>query len=746
MYFITLICIAITAGGAYLLCRYNTQKAVRNINQVLAKVAEGNIEKKLRVKPNDPYASIAQHTNQLIDNLRRATHFSEEIGRGNFEVDFTPNGEHDTFGSALAGMMDRLQEVAEQDKVRRWATEGLAHFAEIFRTSNEDLTALSRKIISELVQYMGVNQGGVFIFDDADPEEPVLELAACYAYSRNKYMKKRIPVGDGLIGQAYLEKATVHMTQVPQQYTEITSGLGEATPSSILIVPLKINEQVEGILEIAAFEKFKPYQIEFVEKLAESIAATIAAVKTSERTQQLLVQSQKQAERMRIQEEEVRKKNEQLEISQEEMRRQQTQLETVLRESKEQEASLTSLINNINDIVFTVDTAYNLVLFNQAFQQYYGEEATPIIHGSNVLELYPESYRIAFQNDFDQALKGERFHVQRKLIHKGNFNIFDIYYSPIRSEDGAVTGVSIFSKEVTEYIKKNEEIRRSQQEVAQQAKQLQHTKEAVNRSGVATIEFDMEGYILDANDAFLKIMKYDSIDEILGERHEIFMPPQQINSKSYKNFWNRLRNGESSSAQYERIAKNGDTVWLAGSYNVVTEVNGKAIMVIQVGFDVTETVELIYKTMHQAQQIQMAQNEAKKQMDELNAQKARKEAIVEALHEGVILFNSHGIVEYCNTATETLLHVTKENLLGQPITNALPLFVENQPDTVPTVFWEKQGEKVALAMAKPFTLPTQHNGALEITLSVQKNEQSQAAEQNFMVFLKQVMPQSVLQP
>ncbi len=725
MYLITLISSALVGASIYFLCRYYNRKAANRLNEVLDKLSKGDTSETLELEKQGNFVSVAQNINKVISNLRSAARFSEEIGSGNFTINYESASETDSLGQSLAGMLNRLQEVSEQDKVRRWSTEGLAHFSEIFRSSTDDLIALSRTIIVELVNYMNVNQGGFFIFNDDDPEEPILELTACYAYSRSKYMEKNIPVGDGLIGQAYLEKETIYMTEVPQYYTEITSGLGEATPSSILIVPLKINEQVEGVIEIAAFEDFKPYQIEFVEKLAESIAATITAVKTNAKTRKLLIQSQEQAERMRLQEEEMRQKNEELETSQEELKSQKIQLETILKESKTQEASLTSLINNTTDLIVTIDTKYDIQIFNEAFEKYYSpesDESETVAFGVNILQFYPDNYKIAFQNDFDKALKGERFHVQRKMISKGSFFIYDIYYSPIESETGEITGVAVYSKEVTEYIKKNEEIRRTQQEIAQQAQQLSHNKEAVNRSGVATVEFDMDGYVLDANEAFLKIMKYDDLDEILGESHEIFMPPQQLNSKVYKNFWNRLRNGESSSAQYERITKTGETVWLAGSYNVVTEVNGRAIMVIQVGFDVTETVELIYKTMHQGQQLQMAQNEAKKQVDELHLQKAKQEAIVNALADGIIQFDARGNVEYCNRASETLLNIQKENIIGQSIQNFLPItvaLVSAKHSKICIVY--SDGQQIEWEQDQQIQIPTQHDESISINLSLKEN-------------------------
>ncbi len=127
----------------------------------------------------------------------------------------------------------------------------------------------------------------------------------------------RIEKGEGLIGQAWQEGGTISLTEVPEDFVKITSGLGYSNPKNILILPLKNSDEVLGILEIASFKKFEPQEIEFFQKVSESMGSTLASVKINERTKKLLEQTQQQAEAMRSQEEEMRQNLEEMQSTQE---------------------------------------------------------------------------------------------------------------------------------------------------------------------------------------------------------------------------------------------------------------------------------------------------------------------------------------------------------------------------------------------------------------------------------------------
>jgi transcriptional regulator with GAF, ATPase, and Fis domain len=171
-----------------------------------------------------------------------------------------------------------------ENEKRNWANEGYTKFSELMRNSNEDINEMAYEIIENLVSYTGAVQGGLFLYNEENKEDTYLELAASTAYNRRKFKQKQIKPGDGLVGACFLEKKKIYITKVPDNYIEVRSGLGTANPDSILIVPLVMEDNVIGIIELAAFKNFSDFEIEFVENVSESIAASLYATRINIRT------------------------------------------------------------------------------------------------------------------------------------------------------------------------------------------------------------------------------------------------------------------------------------------------------------------------------------------------------------------------------------------------------------------------------------------------------------------------------
>ena len=306
-------------------------KPINYLRDIIDRLGKGDLVKIDKTQlANDEIGDMAKSLSDMTEGFGEITVFAENIGDGRYDSEFKPLSESDMLGNALLEMRANLKKVAEEDKKRNWSTSGLAKFGDILRSYNDNFQKLSDEIISNLVKYIGANQGALFIIENNDlsSEEEYMELAACYAWDKKKFLEKKIYKGEGLSGQAWIEGDIIYLTEVPENYVSITSGLGEANPRSVLIVPLKLNDEVHGVIEMASFKEYEEYEVEFVERIAESIASTISSVKVNERTQKLLEESTMMTEQMRAQEEEMRQNMEELQATQEKIERDQLDRES----------------------------------------------------------------------------------------------------------------------------------------------------------------------------------------------------------------------------------------------------------------------------------------------------------------------------------------------------------------------------------------------------------------------------------
>jgi hypothetical protein len=267
--------------------------------------------------------------------VEKLSSFIESVSTGNYSIDIDST---DELSNKLITMRDTLRSNAEEDKRRNWATSGLAQIGEILRSS-DNTKELYDNIIKFVVKYVKSNQGGLFLLNDDNEQDHYLELVSCYAFERKKFIQKRVDLGQGLVGQCYMEGARIHLLKIPDGYVHITSGLGGTNPSSLLVIPMKVNEKTYGVIELASFQKYEEHEIVLVEKFAESIASAVSSVKINESTRILLEKTQQQAEEMRSQEEEMRQNMEELSATQEEMLRKEREYVNRIQELEERSAA-----------------------------------------------------------------------------------------------------------------------------------------------------------------------------------------------------------------------------------------------------------------------------------------------------------------------------------------------------------------------------------------------------------------------
>ncbi|HEY9045118.1 MAG TPA: CHASE3 domain-containing protein [Ohtaekwangia sp.] len=300
-----------------------------------------NLEQNNRKLVFDPGTPVNEDARAILDtsieNIRNASDFIRKITSGDFGATWPGLNEqnstlnHENLSATLINMRDQMKRIQEEDGRRIWATEGLTKFTELIRQHQDDAIALADHATRFLVRYLEAQQAGTFILQEDEAENQYLELTACYAFDKKKFVEKRIDIGQGLIGQTFLEGSTIIMKAVPDGYTQITSGLGDATPSCILIVPMKYSEKIEGVLELAGFTEWQEYQQIFAEKATEYMAAAISTVRATQKMRTMVEQMRAQTQQLHSQEEEMRQNMEELAATNEEMLRKEAEYINKLR-------------------------------------------------------------------------------------------------------------------------------------------------------------------------------------------------------------------------------------------------------------------------------------------------------------------------------------------------------------------------------------------------------------------------------
>ncbi len=400
-------------------------------------------KKQIVIDSKDEIAEISISLQKLTEGLKKTTAFAEEIGNEKFNTDYSPLSDEDVLGNSLLQMRQNLQEAKikdekreKEDYVRKWVSDGVTKFAEILRQTTKDINELSGNVIKNLVAYLNANQGGVFLYNDDDKKDIHLELIASYAYNKERKKKKKIFLGEGLIGTCAIEKAPIYMTDIPNDYITITSGLGGANPRSLFILPLKLEDQVLGIIEIASFNKFEEHEREFIEKVTESIASTLSITKINQRTTKLLAQSQKQTEEMHAQEEEMRQNLEELKATQE--------------ESNRRELEMNGMLSSINNSMLISELSIDgyIIEANEALLKVLNLTENKYL-GHNVSE-FTEGEDIFMADKFiDKIKKGNAYQRIVRLINN-KILYFHEYYTAVFDQYNEIEKILCISYDITE--------------------------------------------------------------------------------------------------------------------------------------------------------------------------------------------------------------------------------------------------------------------------------------------------------
>ncbi|WP_127011438.1 CHASE3 domain-containing protein, partial [Chlorogloeopsis fritschii] len=280
--------------------------------------------------------------------LEEISKAAEKLAEGDLSVSVSAGKRRDEIGilaQTFNEMIANLRSSNLKNNEQNWLQSNLAKVSRMLQ-GQRNLETVARMILQELAPLVGAQQG-VFYLMDSEGEQPVLKLLSSYAYQERKQLSNRFRLGEGLVGQCALEKQKIILTDVPSDYIKISSGLGEAKPLNIIVLPVLFEKQVIAVIELASFQKFSDLHLNFLDQVSETIGIVLNAIAADNRTQQLLQESQILAQQLQIRQQQLQETNErleqqaqQLQASEELLRQQQQELQQSNEELEQLNAEL----------------------------------------------------------------------------------------------------------------------------------------------------------------------------------------------------------------------------------------------------------------------------------------------------------------------------------------------------------------------------------------------------------------------
>ncbi len=576
---------------------------IKRVTQSLRKFSTGIIAKPINVQGNDEVSEMQDVLNIVNDGMRKMSDFAIEIGDEVYNSNFESLGEKDELGNTLIRVRDKLKNVSEQEKLinkqekqRSWVIEGHAKFAKLLQEDDADINEYTYSIISNLISYLNLNQAAIFLLKE---DKETLYLTASYAYDRRKYLEKEIKIGEGLVGNTAIEGKATYLTDIPNDYVNITSGLGSSNPTSLLIVPMIDNGELIGVIELASFRIIEKFELDFCNKIAEDIAQSISRQQINQQTKVLLEQSRQQSEELSAQEEEMRQNLEEMQATQEEMAR--------------KEAELTGLFNALDSSTLLVefDLDANVISANDKILETFGLESKKQIIGRNHKDFYDsEGYEERARQLWVAIRNKETVSRKAKVVLPSGQEVWlNETYSPILDRDQNIERVLNISFDITEEVvseiqvsQQNEEMQAQEEEMRQNMEEMQATHEEMERkeikmhsvldalkASVLVVEFDLQGNVIDVNDKILKTFGIKSKEQIIGANHKDF-----YNSDNYEleaqQLWKQISQKETVSRKAQVKFPNGKTVWLNETYSPILDYEQNIERVLNISFDITEVM------------------------------------------------------------------------------------------------------------------------------------------------------------
>ena len=548
-----LILVGLIAYLGYNLWR-NGFDTLENVSVELENVIKGSKVFTASIAKTD--ATLAQEIDKLSSITLQATKYTQAIGKEDsvIELDQTI-----PINSALTEMQGYLKRLNEEEQKRNWVIQGTAELGDVIRQHlDSKVEVLTDLFLHKLIKYLNANQAGIYLVNE-DQEGKFIELKACYAYDRKKFHHKRLEWGEGLVGECIRDAGFLFLTDIPDNYMSITSGIGSANPKNIVLCPLKTNEKTIGAIEIASFEVMQSHKTELIERVCESLATTIVTVQNNARNLELLDKAKNVEQDLKEKENAMLQANEELNATQEELSRRLVDIQVESNLNR----NILEAINKSNAMV-EYDMQGRVLDVNDLYLNVMGYKKEELI-GKTEAHMLPndEMTRQNLEMLWTSLAQGQFNSGQFKRLTKNRNEIWiEASFNPIVDINGNLSKVLMFAQFISDIMERENELK---------------NKISVLNEALPYAELDEDWKIKNANPLFMSTF---SLTRKTTRGYELisYLAKQVETGQDFTAYFKReLGTQKSFRTEIDCLLQDGKTHHLYFVFNPLKDLNGKVI-------------------------------------------------------------------------------------------------------------------------------------------------------------------------
>lgn len=424
----------------------NISKPIEQTTKFVQELSKGNIfYNHIHKHRTDEIGEMEQRLEQLKKYLTGTAKFAGELGKGNLDTSISKQSEQDILTQTLIDTQQSLKESAKEIALKRenelerlWVSDRISQLEEIARNKFSTKKEWGQTVLDFIVKKTDACQGAIYVLKDDEKAGACYEIISAIAYNHKRLINYKARLGEGLVGRCAHEKLKIYMTDIPKNYVHIESGLGEAPPTCLVLLPTIENNNALGVIEILSFKKIDDKQLSFLEKATTIIAATINTNLTNQKTNELLQQTQKQAEALAQQEEELRQNVKEMTITLEEATKTQTEMK--------------NFIEAIDKVIMVAeyDTSRTCIRANNMFLKTLKIKPDQIIGTKQGSFASEEQNKKLFETLWYDLMHGLIHKITQEINIHGSIMTVDEIYVPAFNESGEVCKIYNICMNVTQ--------------------------------------------------------------------------------------------------------------------------------------------------------------------------------------------------------------------------------------------------------------------------------------------------------